>query len=645
MEKMKMHSPNLVDENVRKIKDLFPNCVTEALQEDGTLKNVVDYDLLRQELSDCIVDGSHERYQLDWPGKRKALLAAHAPIAKAVRPQRDESVDFDNTQHLFIEGDNLEVLKLLQETYIGKVSMIYIDPPYNTGKDFIYSDKFSGSASDYLTETRQQDLSGKKLISNPESKGRFHSDWLSMMFSRLKLARNLLSEEGVIFISIDHNENHNLRKLTEEIFGGDNMLSELVWHLSSGPQAGHFTRSHESVIAFAKNKDALPYFKDTSGGTIKHGALKKISAVNPASEIVFPKGSIRCESSDIEFDDELGDSEKQYVVSGKLRFKDGLLQNDVTLEAGWAMKNQVISWLKGNETFDSKGQKVKRFYFNSQGILFYEKERGTFHPKTVVSSTDVGGTKAGGDEVKELFGNNVMSFPKPTGLIKFLIKLVCNRDGDIILDFFAGSATTADAVMQLNLEDQVKRKYIMIQLPEDLPKGSVAYKEGFSTISDIAKERIRRVGKRINRDTGLLAQTVDTGFRALKVDSSNMEDIYYNPDEMDQSKVDLFSENIKSDRTSEDLLFQVLIDWGVDLSFPIEHSRVQDLEVFKVDTNALFACFSKNKEVTEEFCRELAKEKPLRVVFRDAGFASDAVKINVEQIFKQLSPSTEVRTI
>ncbi len=539
--------------------------------------------------------------------------------------------------------------------------MIYIDPPYNRGKDFIYKDNFAENTEEYLKKSNQKDEEGNRLVANTDSNGRFHSDWLSMMYPRLKLARNLLKDDGVVFISIDDNENHNLKKLCEEVFGQDNFLAELIWHLSSGPQAGHFTRSNESIIAYAKNKACLPYFKDTTGGTIKHGALKKISRANPASEIQFKKGAIEFEGNNAEFGNELGGSEKQYITDGKLRFINGQLAEDVTIKAGWAMKNQVLSWLNGIDTYDSKNQKVIRFYFNLQGILFYEKERGTYHPKTVIPSTEVGGTKAGGDELIELFNKNLMSFPKPSNLIKFLCKTVVNGN-DIILDFFAGSATTAHAVMQLNAEDGGKRKFIMVQLPEKCDEKSEAYKAGYSTIAEIGKERIRRAGKKITTEytenaekrkddlfdsssVSSMVPKLDIGFRVLKIDSSNMADVYYTPDAVKQKSLFLSMDNIKPDRTAEDLLFQVLLDWGVDLSLPVTKEMIADKEVFFVDGNALAACFVKNGGITEDFVKELAKRKPLRVVFRDAGFKDDSVKINVEQIFKLMSPHTEVKCI
>jgi len=646
MDKLKMHSPDITQHNINKLLELFPNCKTEKQDDNGELCTGIDFDLLKQELSKNIVEGSKERYQLNWPGKKEALLTANAPIAKTLRPCRGESVDFDTTENLFIEGDNLDALKLLQETYLGKVKMIYIDPPYNTGSDFLYVDDFAESTDYFLKKSGQKDEIGNRLGTNTDANGRFHSDWLSMMYSRLRLAKNLLKDDGVVFISIDHNENHNLRKLCEEIFGEDNFLAELIWHLSSGPQAGHFTRSHESIIAFSKTKNELPFFKDKTGGSIKHGALKKISSANPASEITFPKGSIKCEESNIDFGDELGGSEKQYVISGNLSFINGELKGDVTLKAGWAMKNQVMQWLEGKETYDSKGQKVLRFYFNSQGILFYEKERGTTHPKTVIPSSEVGGTKAGGDDVKSLFGEKIMSFPKPVQLLKFLAGLVCHNSSDIALDFFAGSSTTAHAVMQLNAEDNGDRKFIMVQLPEACNQQSEAFKAGYSTIAEISKERIRRAGTKIKEENPK-ASDIDTGFRVLKIDSSNMSDVHCTPDSV--ARDDLFNqvEHIKTDRSSEDLLFQVMLDWGVDLSLPIRKETIEGKEVYFVNDDDLVACFDKG--IDEALIKSLAANAPRRVVFRDDGFGTgndnDSVKINAEQIFKQLAPATDIKAI
>lgn len=641
MDKLKLQSPDVTTQNIEKLKAIFPTCVSEAKNDQGELIQVIDFDLLKQELSENLVEGPQERYRLDWPGKREALLTANAPIAKTLRPAREESVNFDSTKNLFIEGDNLDALKLLQETYLNKVKMIYIDPPYNTGNDFIYEDDFAEDSQSYLVKSNQQSDSGEKLVANPESNGRFHSDWLSMIYPRLKLARNLLRDDGVIFISIDDNEQANLRRICDEVFGEENFLAELVWYLNSGSQAGHFTNAHEMILCFVKNKHSLSYFGDDNGGSIKHGALKKISTANPASEVVFKKGSITIEDNlSIKFGKELGGSEKQYIIDGDLVFENGILANDVTIRAGWAMKNQLISWLAGEETYDSKGQLVKKFYFNKSGILFYEKERQTIHPKTVIQSSEHGGTKLGGKEIIDIFGAKLMSFPKPTTLIQFFVRTVTKADA-IILDFFAGSGTTAHAVMQLNAEDGGTRQCISVQLPEITEEKSEAYKAGYKTIAEIAKERIRRAGQKIKQENP--DSDVDIGFRVLKIDSSNMVDTYYRADETEQGNLQLNVNNIKADRSSEDLLFQVLLSWGVDLTLPIEKTTIAGKDVYCVDDNALLACFEKN--IDDEWVKHLAHLHPLRVVFKDTGFANAAAKINVGEVFKLLSPETEVKTI
>src|SRR5690606_35631694 len=396
-----------------------------------------------------------------------------------LRPVEEESVNFNETENVFIEGENLEVLKVLQKSYFGKIKMIYIDPPYNTGSDsFIYPDKFSESKEEYLK--RIGDLSEEGYLlkegffrKNSKESGHYHSNWLSMMYPRLYIARNVLRDDGVIFVSIDDNEVHNLRMIMNEIFGEENFLAQLIWNLRSGSQAGHFTGSHEYILSFAKYKDRLKYFSDSNGGLIRHGALKKISKDNPLSDITFPAG-IEFEGDNAEFEGELGGSEKQYIRNGKMIFKNRKLEEPVTIGAGWAMRNQILSWLNGEETFDSKGQKVVKFYFNSQGILWYEKERGTIHPKTVLPE-EVGNTKTGTDEIIKLFGRKIIDFPKPYQLIKFLIDVACEKE-DLILDFFAGSGTTAQAVLELNKEDGGNMKFILVQLPEKTAEDSEAYK-------------------------------------------------------------------------------------------------------------------------------------------------------------------------
>lgn len=641
MDKMKMESVNLTEQNIDKIAALFPNVITEATDENGELKKAINFELLKQVLSADVLDGD-EAYEFTWVGKKAAIVEAGKPIRKTLRPCKEESKDWDTTKNLYIEGDNLDALKLLQESYLGKIKIIYIDPPYNTGNDFVYCDDFKVSKDQYDEDSGVYNDEGDRLFRNTKSNGRFHSDWCSMIYPRLQLARNLLKENGIIFISIDDNEVASLRKICDEIFGKENFVAELIWHLSSGPQAGHFTRSSESILVFSKNKFTLPYFKAVQGGSIIHGALKKISSANPASEIIFPKNSITCEIKDVEFGKELGGSEKQYVTKGVLKFVNGVLVNDVTIKAGWGMKNQILSWLKGVGTFDSKGQKVVKFYFNSQGILFYEKERGTYHPKTVISSTEVGGTRAGGDEIISLFGEKIMSFPKPSKLIEFLANLVSDSD-DIILDFFSGSATTAHAVMKLNQKDGGNRRFIMVQLPEECPAESEAAKAGYKNICEIGKERIRRAGEKIKAEAGLTVQKLDIGFRVFKLDSTNMKDVYYGASEYNQGMLSQLESNIKEDRTDLDLLYSCLLEWGLPLSLPHKSEEIGGVTVHTINDGDLIACFA--EKVNDTVVKEIAIRKPLRVVFRDSSFASSPEKINVEEIFKLMAPNTTVKVL
>ncbi|MBF8984657.1 site-specific DNA-methyltransferase [Lutibacter sp. B2] len=637
MDKLEMQSKDLVGVNIENIAKLFPNVITESKNEEGILEKKIDFDLLKQELSDTIVEGNKERYSLTWPGKKEAILAANMPINKTLRPVKKDSEDWDTTENMYIEGDNLEVLKILQESYLNKIKCIYIDPPYNTGKDFVYRDNFTGDKDEYLEESGQVDEEGNRLFQNNESNGRFHSDWLTMMYSRLKVARNLLKDDGIIFISIDENEVENLKKICNGILGENNFISQLVWNLKTGTQAGYFTRSHEYVLVYSKNKSVVTYFKDRSGGVIQHGALKKISKVNPASEVHFTAGSIEFEGEDAIFQGELGGSEKQFIKSDCMEFKNGLLKNDVVIEAGWAMKNQLLSWLRGEETFDSKGQRVLRFYFNSKGILFYEKERGTVHPKTVLDN--VGNTKNGSDELKSLFGLKYFDFPKPTELLKYLIEIVTEKE-DIILDFFSGSATTAQSVMQINADDGGNRKFIMVQLPEETNEKTDAYKAGYKNICEIGKERIRRAAKKIKEETNA---DIDYGFRVYKVDSTNMKDTFYSVNEIKQDFLTELESNIKDDRTSEDLLAQVMLDLGIELSLPIQSEKIEGKEVFYVADNALVACF--DEDINEEVAKKIAERGPLKVVFRDRSFSNDSDKENIKEVFKKHSPDTDIKVL
>jgi len=623
MEKLKMHSPNLTQHNIACIRELFPNCVTEAKGENGSVKLMVDFDQLRQELAESIVEGPQERYHLNWPGKREALLTANAPIAKTLRPCRQESVDFDTTKNLFIEGDNLDALKLLQETYLGKVKMIYIDPPYNTGNDFIYEDDFVEKAEDYLRRSNQKDDEGNRMVANATSNGRFHSDWLTMMYPRLRLARNLLREDGVIFISIDDEEVHSLRKVCDEIFGNENFIAQFVWKARQFTDARAKTNvstDHEYIIAYAQN----------SGFSLKGVGRDESKFSNPDN-------------------DSRGDWMSRSILGLATREQRPNLHYDI-LEPGTGRAfppNPSTGW---------RYSKERMHELIAEGcILFPKKDDGRPREKkfrkemksdfiAFRSIIDDVHTADGTQEIRTLFGSDLFPFPKPVGLIASLVNQVTAED-DLVLDFFGGSATTAQAVMQVNAGDGGRRQYVLVQLPEPCDEKSDAYKVGYKTIAEISKERIRRAGKKIIEGNCHEDWSQDIGFRVLKVNTSNMGDVYYAPDALDKAKLDLFVDNIKPDRTPEDLLFQVMLDWGVDLTLPVSKQAIQGKDVFFVDGNVLAACFDASGGIDEALVKELAKQQPLRVVFRDAGYKDSAVKINVEQIFKLLSPATEVKCI
>jgi len=650
MEKLKLHSPDFTQENIAKLAELFPSCVTETQAVDGKPKRAIDFDQLRQELSTAIVEGPQERYQLNWPGKREALLTANAPIAKTLRPCREESVNFDTTQNLFIEGDNLDALKLLQETYLNKVKIIYIDPPYNTGSDLLYEDDFTESNDSYLVKSNQMDELRRRLTLNTEANGRFHSDWLSMIYPRLKLALNLLADDGVVFISIDENEVSNLRKVCDEIFGEKNSLSPFIWSLPRGINAGHISRAHEYVIGYAKNKSKLPLFNKIGDAEYSIDRCnKRIDRRHPASEISFPAG-IRYEGPDQALTGEISGSEGIDII-GKLEFKNGALSQDVTLKAGWTMKNMIQDWLDGKKVSDTKGQEIVEFFFKENGKLYSKKKVEFECPKSILS--DVPDTQSARTQIEELLGNqDIFSYPKPSALIERFINLATDPD-DIVMDFFAGSCSTAQALFDVNKSQSVgKRRFILVQIPEPLSQDNVDHEAAIEfcrsinkpgNIAEIGKERIRRAGKKIKTENALTAPNLDIGFRVLKIDSSNMKDVYYAPDAVQQGDLLEQVNNIREDRTPEDLLFQVLLDWGVDLALPITQETIAGKQVFFVDGNALAACFETG--INEEFVKALAARHPLRAVFRDAGFGSDSVKINIEQIFKLISPTTEVKSI
>lgn len=645
MEKLKMHSVNKVEENIRKIGELFPNTLTEVTKgyrEDGSaiIEQAIDFDVLRQELSTFAVDGPEERYQFTWPDKKKSILLANAPIAKTLRPCREESVDFDTTENLYIEGDNLDALKLLQETYLGKVKMIYIDPPYNTGNDFVYEDDFAQSTGEYLANSGQFDEEGNRLVQNMESNGRFHTDWLNMIYPRLKLAKDLLTDDGVIFISIDDNEDHNLRKICGEIFGTSNFIAEIVIENNPrGRQSDSFVATvHEYLICFARNKaecmiKGLPLNED------QRREFNYLDEINGPYRLLGLRqrgsASLREERPDMYF--------PIYVNP---------LSQEISLDKheGWECvlpkksDNRDGRWMWGKDKckaeieklFAKKIERRDEYDIFVKDYLIREDGERKRKFKTIWNDKNIN-NQFGTQEVKKILGGDYMSFPKS----RFFIQSICTMGSDeraIILDFFSGSSTTAHAVMQLNAEDGGNRKFIMVQLPEETDEKSEAYKAGYKNICEIGKERIRRAGQKIKDEAELMGEDLDIGFRVLKVDSTNMEDVYYKPADYKQDDILLFADNVKPDRSPEDLLFQVMLDLGILLSSKIEEITIGDKKVFNVADGYLLACF--DKDVNSEVITEIAKKQPYYAVFRDSSIDSDSVAANFEQIFAAYSPST-----
>ncbi len=625
MEKLKLHTPDITTQNIEKLAELFPSCVTEAQDDHGRTTKTIDFDQLRQELSGNIVEGPRERYHLDWPGKRESVVAGNASIAKTLRPYREESVDFDATKNLFIEGDNLDALKLLQETYLGKVKLIYIDPPYNTGNDFLYNDDFSEDKSAYLIRSNQEDEEGHRMLPNNSTNGRFHSDWLSMIYPRLKLARNLLTDDGLLFVSIDDGEVANLRKVLDEIFGEQGLVAELIWKnkYNAGALTKGFSSVHEYILCYAKS------------------GIRNLTVPLGETEIAQYKGV------DSKFATRGGFVTQPLATSSKdprpnLRYPITVAGREIWPEKQWIWsKDRVEAAIANDEVVvnESDGKfsvRVKQYLKDESGQMREMKPLSL-----LIGPYNQQGTK----DTAEIFGaENIFSFPKPVDLLRYIVSLTINDLKDknaIVLDFFAGSGTMAQAIMEQNAADDGRRRYILVQLPETIPSESPAGRAGFSDIASLAKERIRRVSKVIKGQNPLFA--IDAGFRVLKIDTSNMRDVYYVPDTVQQ--VDLMGQvdNIRPDRTGEDLLFQVLVDWGLDLALSISKELIDSKAVYFVDEDALVACFDTN--ISDDLVKEIAKRKPLRAVFRDASYGSDSVKVNVEQIFRLLSPETEVRSI
>lgn len=665
MEKLKMHSPDLTQENIAKIRELFPDCVTEAKDEDGKLRYAIDFDQLRQELSDHIVEGPNERFSLGWPGKKEALLNANAPIAKTLRPVRLESTDFDSSQNLFIEGDNLEVLKILQETYLGKVKMIYIDPPYNTGNDFIYDDEFYEQYETYLIETNQISEGGEKLVANSESNGRFHSDWLSMMYPRLRLARNILSENGLIFISIGDDEQANLKKLCDEVFGASNFLG-CAARISkkANNQGDYWSPNFDYVLTYARDKSQCDVFF----GGVNYAAYDQLDEDGPRAGERYQLIRLYMTS----LDPMRGCVNQRYYIEapdGTLLIPPGNIFPDdradgakIAPETGddkvWRWSQQsylskkdevVVKKVRSSNLVDADGQEVKWNVY-TKTYLNDVIEKSSAKPNSLIEDHI---NQKSSHELNKL--GVPFSFAKPSSLIDYLCEISRVGPDDIVMDFFAGSGSTAHGVLTFNARLGKNAKFILVQLDEALDFDDKNQKAGFifcqkngfpETIPSLTKERIRRAGASISSGESKEEWNKDVGFRVLKVDTSNMADVYYTPSEARQENLLSAVENIKEGRNNpEDLLFQVLVDWGVDLTLPIRSETVQGKTVFFVNEEPydLIACFDTG--VTEELVKQLAKHEPVRVVFRDNGFASDAVKINVEQIFRQLSPGTDVKSI
>jgi adenine-specific DNA-methyltransferase len=626
VEKLDLHSPDLTAQNIDTIAELFPTVITETLDADGHPVRCVDLDLLRQELSDHVVEGPQERYRLDWPGKRAALFAANAPIAKTLRPKREESVDFDTTKNLFIEGDNLEALKLLQESYLGKVKFIYIDPPYNTGNDLVYDDDFAESNEEYLIRSGQVDDEGTRLVANTEANGRFHSDWLSMLLPRLKLARNLLADDGLIFVSIDSSELASLRLICDEVFGRGNFVDLLVWQKKVSPSndSQYFSNDHEQILVYARSK------RPGIVARLERSDLHNKYYTNPDGD---PRGR---------WNSVAATSNKSAEERPNLFYP---IHNPNTGKEVWPPR--TAAWKYSKETMQRLVDDG-RLYWGGDGrsalprIKKFLSDAGQVVPRNILGHQEYGSTQLGATEFRDLMGDIPFDYPKPSKLIEGLLALSpASDEPTIVLDFFAGSGTTAQAVLQRSAQDGVDRQFILVQLPEML-KAS-ARQDGFETIADVARERIRRAGKKVIDSSGLVGDSLDVGFRMLKVDTPNMANVLRTPDETKQQTLSDLEDGVKPDRTGEDLLFQVLLDWGLELSMPISAEKIEGYEVFVVEADVLIACF--DSELSSELVRAIAKRKPLRAVFRDSSFASDDARINAEQIFAERSPATEVKTI
>jgi adenine-specific DNA-methyltransferase len=657
MDKLKMHSPDLSQENIAKIRDLFPGCVTEARDEvTGAVRLAVDFDQLRQELSDHIIEGPQERYRLDWPGKRDALAVANAPINKALRPVPDDSLQFEATKNLFIEGDNLQALKLIQDTYLGQIKLIYVDPPYNTGKDFIYRDSFASDQNTHEIASGERSEEGARLVANSEGNGRFHSNWLTMIAPRLRLAKNLLKRDGAIFVSCDEGEQPRLRLIMDEIFGQSNFVADMVWAAGRKNDSRLVSVSHEYIVCYARDSEYLRenqviWRQRKKGLDEIYAQYERLKRQHGNDFKAMTEGMKEWYRS-------LADSHpsKAHKHYAHVDVRGVYFPDNISWPGGGGPKYEVLhprtkrpvkvpsrGWMTSDPKRMQEWIDDDRVHFGDDEnsvpcIKSYLKDKEVQTPYSVFYQDG----RAASKRLRALMGGDLFDFPKDELVLQEVIEMM-TEGSDIILDFFAGSSTTAHSVMLQNAKDGANRKFIMVQLDEAAAEDSEAHRAGFKTIPEVSRERIRRAGKQVLDGECHPDWNRDVGFRVLKVDTSNMQDVYYRPDQIDQKDLLAAVDNIKPDRSAEDLLFQVLVDWGVDLTLPIKREKVQGKTVFFVDGNALVACFETG--VTEELVKELASREPLRVVFRDNGFVSDAVKINVEQVFRQVSPGTDVKSI
>ena len=626
MDKLRMQSSNGVEDNITKIAQLFPDCVTETVDErSGQPKHLIDFEKLKQNLSDSVMSERAERYQFTWPDKSKAILLANSPINATLRPCREDSVDFDNTQNLYIEGDNLDVLKCLKETYLHKVKMIYIDPPYNTGNDFVYEDDFAQSSEEYLANSGQFDEQGNRMFTNAESNGRFHTDWLNMIYPRLKVARDLLTDDGVIFISIDDNEVENLRKVCDEVFGESNCIAQLIWEkkYTIANDAKYFSDVHDYILCYSKKKEFFHI------GKLPRTAQMNAAYKNPDNH---PKGPWKATPLHARSG---SDSNANFSYT----FKNGVVFTPPTGRFSAYSKETLKAMDDNNEIWFGKDGKS----IPSRKTFLCDLKNDGVVPRTIISYSEGGHNHEADEEMKKLMEKKVFTSPKPTKLLHLLLTLGNTNKEAIILDFFSGSATTAHAIMRLNSEDGGNRKFIMVQLPEKTDEKSEAFKAGYKNICEIGKERIRRAGKKIKEESPLTTQDLDTGFRVLKLDSTNMQDIYYSP--KDISQADLFSQvdNVKPNRTGEDLLFQVMLELGATLDSKIETTTVAGKTIYNVAEGYLVACF--DPDVTDEVVKAIALMLPAYAVLRDTSMKDDSTATNFEQIFKTYSPDTVTKIL